>query len=198
MANYKLKLTETGNKENSGVPQFSLLYNAEKGNLKTNISYEILSLLKGDHDVVIEVDTSLIIQSKNVNKFLPEELLAEIRNRKLEYSYKKSPSQKQHFFSFLFGLNKNEDDHSITVYVPDIVWKDKALYDMLPNSGVRYYITKNSNDARKVLDDMNLMMDKEKINYFDYIVFDVTEFSQMGISSNYYKINDIKKVLGII
>ncbi|NLB79799.1 MAG: hypothetical protein GX796_13435 [Clostridiaceae bacterium] len=198
MAKYKLKLIDGGNKVKDGTPQFTLLYNAEKGKPQTNISYEVLSLLKGDHDVVIEVDTALIIQSKNNNKFSHEEFITEIRNRKLEYSYKKSQSQKQDFFSFLFKAKKIDDDHNITVYVPDNVWMDETLQNILPTCGVKYYIMKKTDDARTVLDKMNLMLDEEKFEYFEYIIFDVSEFNQMGISSKHFGLNDIKKLLGII
>lgn len=198
MANYKLKIVDNSKNVKSGGPQFSLSYSPENKNAGSNTSYEILSLFKEDNDIVIEVDTSLTIQSKRSNKFIPEDFISEIRKANLEYSYKKSQSQRQDIFSTLFGLKKTDDEHVITVYVPDNVWKDEAFKRLLPDCGVRYYIMKGSNEARKVLDEMNLMMDSEKNNYFLYVIYDASDFNQMGISSSHYGFDHIKKILGIL
>ena len=99
MANYKMKLVDNRAKANSGVPQYTLSYNAENRKSDSNISYEILSLLKEENDIVIEIDTALILQSKRSKKFIPENFISEIKNMNLEYSYKKSQTQKQDFFS---------------------------------------------------------------------------------------------------
>jgi len=197
MANYKMKLVDNRAKANSGVPQYTLSYNAEDRKSDSNISYEILSLLKEENDIVIEIDTALILQSKRSKKFIPENFISEIKNMNLEYSYKKSQTQKQDFFSSLLGLKRTEDDHVVTVYVPDSVWKNEAFIKLIPDCGVRYMILKNTNEARKVLDELNIMMDSERIDYFSYVIFDVTEFNQMGITSSNHSFDDIKNILGI-
>lgn len=198
MTNYKIKLVDNKAKANSGVPQFTLSYNAENRNSQSSISYEIITLLKEGNDIVIEIDTSLILQSKKSKKFIPEDFISEIKKLNLEYSYKKSQSQKQDFFSTLFGMKKTEEEHVVTVYVPDNVWRNEALKKILPDCGVRYLIKKDTDEARKVLDEMNLLLDNERNNYFSYVIFDVSEFNQMGITSSHYGFEDIKKILGIV
>lgn len=198
MANYKIKLVDNRAKANSGIPQFSLSYNPENRQSESNVSYEVLSLLKEDNDIVIEIDTSLFIQSKKSKKFIPEDFISEIRKMNLEYSYKKSQSQKQDFFSSLFGIKKTEEEHVVTVYVPDNVWNDESFKRILPDCGARYLIKKNTDEARKVLDEMNLLTDNERKNYFSFVIFDVSEYNQMGITSNHYGYDDIKKILGIV
>lgn len=198
MTNYKLKITDNGRREGTNMPHFSLVYKADGEITKSNTSYKILSALKKGHDIVIEINTSLIIDTKKSIKFSPEEFLTKIRNLNLEYSYRKSQQQgKQDFFSSLFGGKKNEECYEIIVYVPDTVWKDEAFKNILPTCGVKYYIADNSDDPRKVLDEMNRLTDKEKVDNFNYIIFDISEFNQMGISSNHYVLDDIKKALGI-
>ncbi|MGI6124097.1 MAG: hypothetical protein ACOYIG_07900 [Acetivibrionales bacterium] len=197
MAILKLK-TNVGHREDNSVPQFSLSYKAEDNESNSINSYEILSALKENHDVVLEINTSLLFEPQRSLKFSPEEFLEKIRNLDLEYSCRKCPSQvKQDFFSSLFGGKKTVDCYEINVYVPDAVWKSQTIRDILPTGGVRYYIKNQPDAPRKVLDEMNRMTDKEKFNYFHYVIFDVVEYNQMGISSNHYGINDIKKVLGI-
>ncbi|MGI6086177.1 MAG: hypothetical protein ACOYIF_12225 [Acetivibrionales bacterium] len=197
MASYRLK--NTGKREGDNAPQFSLSYKPEGGESKSDISYEILSALKKDRDVVIEINTSLILDAKRSIPFSPEKFLSQIRNLNLVYSYRKSQRQgKPDFFSFLFGGKRDEDCHEIIFYVPDDVWKAEAIKKILPTFGVKYYIKDNSgNDAHNVLDEMNRLTDKEKADYFSYVIFDVAEFNQMGISSNQYGSDDIKEALGI-
>lgn len=198
MANYKLKIVDNNRKPKNGGPRFSLSYSPDNKRSGVNTSYEILSLLKEDNDIVLEVDTGLTVQSQKSNKFIPEDFISEIRKMNLEYSYKKSQSQKQDFFSNLFGLKRTEEEHVITVYVPDNVWKDEAFKSIIPDCGVRYYIMKDAGEPRKVLDEMNLLMDSEKNNYFLYVIYDASDFNQMGISSSQYGYDDIKKTLGIV
>ncbi|HHU89856.1 MAG TPA: hypothetical protein GXZ22_02220 [Clostridiaceae bacterium] len=197
MANYKLKLTSNTNKTDSNAPQYSLSYNADKRGADLNASYEVLSLLKEDNDIVMEVDTSLIIGAKKNKEFIPEDFISEIRKLNLEYSYKRNESVKQDFFSMLFSLKKTREEHVITVYVPDSVWKDEIFKSIIPDCGVRYYIKKKTDEPRKVLDNMNTMTDNEKKDYFTFVIFDATMFNQMGISSNHYGYEDIKRILGI-
>jgi len=195
MTNNKFKLIKNTCKDNPNTPQYSLIYSQKKeSDLKT--SYEIISLLKENNDIIIEVDTSLIIQSKS-NKFNYEDFISDIKKMNLQYSYRKTQSQKQDILSALFGFKRNVDEHIITVYVPDSVWREEEFRKIIPDCGIRYYIMKGSDDARKVLDNMNNMIDKEKNNYFLYLIYDASEFCQMGISSNYYGYDDIKRILEI-
>lgn len=198
MNNYNLKLTNTGNKANTGMPQFSLNYKPDKGQSNSNISYEILSKLKQDHDVVIEINTSLFIQTEKSINFLPEKFLAEIRNLNLEYSYKKvnASGNKGFLYSLLVG-KKLDEGHEIIVYIPDIIWKSEAFRRILPDFGVRYYIMNKSGEGNKVLEEMNRMMDSEKVDYFEYIIFDITELNKMGIISNNRGFEEIMKALEI-
>lgn len=64
MANYKLKIVDNNRKPKNGGPQFSLSYSPDNKRSGVNTSYEILSLLKEDNDIVLEVDTGLTVQSQ--------------------------------------------------------------------------------------------------------------------------------------
>jgi hypothetical protein len=52
--------------------------------------------------------------------------------------------------------------------------------------------------VKEAKDEMNLLMDSEKNNYFLYVIYDASDFNQMGISSSQYGYDDIKKTLGIV
>ena len=196
MVDYKLKLTKITNRNDINSPQYSLIY-SHKRRPQLKIGYEIISLLKENNDIILEIDTSLIVQTKSSNKFNYEDFISDIKKMNLQYSYKKSQAQRHDLLLTLFGFKRNEDVHIITVYVPDNVWKDEAFKKIIPDCGIRYYIMKGSDEARKVLDDMNMMTDREKNNYFLYVIYDASDFYQMGISSNYYGYDDIKRILEI-
>jgi len=196
MVDYKLKLIKNTNRNDINAPQYSLIYPQPKKGSDIKISYEIISLLKENNDIIIEVDTSLIVQSKS-NRFNYEDFISDIKKLNLQYSYRKTQAQRQDIFSALFGLKRTEDEHVITVYVPDSVWKGEEFKKIIPDCGVRYYIMNGSDEARKILDSMINMIDKEKNDYFQYLIYDASDFCQMGISSNYHGYDDIKRILGI-
>lgn len=199
MANNKLKLTRTGNKENTGMPQYSLSYKQEKGQSITDISYEILTRLKNDNDAVIEINSSLTMKTGGNTDFQPEKLLAEIRDLDLVYSYRKVKETKnQGFINSLFMGKKPGDSHEIYVYIPGNIWSIDLFKRISPSFGVRYYIMRKSDEGSNILDEMIRMTDNEKADHFEYIIFDLTELKRMGIISNRHSFEDIEKILGIM
>ncbi|MGI6776830.1 MAG: hypothetical protein ACOX7R_02015 [Acetivibrionales bacterium] len=196
---YKLKFSSRKGGGSLDSPQFSLSYRANNEAINSRASYEILSKLIGDNDVVIEVNSSLTNTTKTESEDRTFHFLSEVRNRALDYSYRKVPSSaRQSFLSMIFGGGKkNAEAHEIMAYIPEKVWKEETFLSVLPVYGARYYVMKSPEEGDKVINELCRMLDSEKIDYFKLIVFDVASFGQMGIVSNYLTADDIKGTLGI-
>lgn len=198
-ANYKLKLNERKGKGTMDSPQFSLSYKVNYEQVDTKISYDILSALKGDNDVIIEVNSSLANVAKSEGEDSAIAFLQKIRSLGLDYSYRKVPAAtKQSFLAQLFGGGKKENlAHEVLAYVPDKVWRDESFQSLLPVYGARYYVTKEPEESDKIVNEMCRMLDNEKVDYFKLIIFDVASFGQMGIVTNYLARSDLKNMLGL-
>ncbi len=198
MTNTSIRLAATGNKENNGLPHYTLSYKSDRGRSNTEISYEILSKLKKDNDAVIEINTSLAMKTAKSMEIRPEAILSEIRKLGLEYRYRKiKETANQGFLSLFFG-KKPEDGHEIFVYVPAESWNIDMFKKIMPTAGARLYIMKKSDEGSKVLERMTCMTDNEKADHFEYIIFDLAELGRMGIISNRYGFEDIENALEII
>jgi hypothetical protein len=195
MTSTGLKLALTGNKPDSGLPQYTLSYKTGTGRPDTDISYEILSKLKKDKDVVIEINTSLFLSTALKTDIRPEAVLAEIRSLDLAYTYRKvKGTVNQGFLSMFFG-KRPEDFHEIYVYIPNNLWCSNIYKKLVPANGARFYILKKSEEGSLVLDKMACLTDLEKADHFEYIIFDLAELNRMGIISNMHSFEDIKKSL---
>lgn len=195
MANKKFKLSRTGNKENSGMPQYSISYKPEKRQSKTDIRFEILSKLKGDNDAVIEINTSLLVKTGNDFNFQPDNLLNEIRSLNLEHSYRKVKKSETQFVLSIRAGSKSVEHHEIYIFVPDDTWNIDIINKIAPTFGVRFYMMKKSDEGSNILNKITNMSEPEKADYFEYIVFDAPDLNRMGITSNRHDFEDIKKCL---
>lgn len=189
------------NKSDGGLnsPQFSISWKQPASEDDTKLSsYEILSALKGDNDILIEVNSSLFNAPVSERETCAMNFLESVRDLGLDYRYRKGTSQaSQSFISQLFGFNKNVQSHEILAYIPDKIWRTEGFYRVLPTYGARYYITREPVESSKILDDMSRMLDSEKLDYFKLTVFDSSIFSYMGLSSKTMTADDIKQALGL-
>lgn len=200
--NIKYKFVDTGAKPNFKDPQYSISYHAEKKKDNTKVSYNIISALAENKDIIIEINTSLFIGGRRIVNKIVDDFLSEIQRLSLAHYHRNiKVTGSRGFFSFLFARDKEEEAHEILVYVPNKIWKNNELYNMLPNLGLRYYIvdanTDSDEDAKAILDKMNILNDQAKIDSFSMIIFDISSCNQMGIMTKKYTAGQIKKTLGI-
>lgn len=195
MDKYRVKLIKNDTKGEFS-PQYTVTYKAK--NEEAEAGYYILSRLKADNDIVIELNSSMIF-SANVNtEKLVMDFLEEIRSMNLEYSLRQSTvPQKPSIFSFLSGNTKNTVLYEILAYVPDRVWKEKFSKDNIPLHGARYFIPHESEDAKELIDKMGKMTDMEKRQYFKLVLFHAAMIGQMGIETTQLNDTEIKALLGI-
>lgn len=199
---YSIKLKKNKNDSNLDSAQFSLSYKQHK--TKADIkkqSYEIISALKGDNNLIIEMNSSLfsarVDKDSHVKKFVNS-----IRDLNLDYRYNKVPAKgSPSFLSKIFGGDDNEYAHEILAFVPHNIWSTEDFENIIPLCGIRYYITKRTAldiGGEELLNEMSRMMDSEKLNYFKFIIFDGGRLANMGINSDHLSINDIKQRLGLL
>ncbi|MGE5613550.1 MAG: hypothetical protein ACM3XR_04015 [Bacillota bacterium] len=196
--NMKMKLTELKNSNSLNSPRFVLsLGQAKSRELQISDNYDALTKLIGTSDVVINVDSSLLSlpyfqRESNIMKFIDT-----IRALNLEYKYQKFDSQsKWSIFSALFG-NTNKKEHEIYAYIPNEIWSKDEFKNEYPIYGARYFILKENSDGSKVLEDMQRMLDEEKLEYFRMIVFNAVVLNSMGICSKHLTLSELKNILGI-
>lgn len=194
----KLKITENKVVQGSLSPHFIISYNNLKNKTKQpqDNSYEIISLLKSKNDFFIEVDSSLLSTSAALRENEVISFINNIRQMNLDYKYRQLPSSGE---KKLFGLlnRGSSTNHHVLVHIPQAIWAQEAFKFILPIHGVRYYITKRDVDSNKVLDDLfnGQLLDAEKIELFKFIIFDLCNIGQMGISGTDISLVELKRIL---
>jgi hypothetical protein len=193
VGNCKIKLTRLNEGNDSLSPQLSLNFKP------INKSYDILSVLKGNNDLVIEVNSSLFFGPSEENEKLVNHLLDKIKNMGLYHTYRKMPvPAKQSFITQLFsGGNKMIDAHEILAYIPGSAWSDEAFRQILQDYMIRFYVLEKSNDPEELISKISGMSDSEKKQYFKLIIFIAPQFNQMGITGDHLSEQDIRRMLGI-
>ncbi|AEE97878.1 hypothetical protein [Mahella australiensis] len=181
------------------TPRFSLSYgqaaDADIGNRRL-ISFNILSALKGgDHDVILEVDSSLLNAPRQHRADIALDFVRAVRSAGIDFRYDKN-AEKTSFFSQLFRIGDTGSSfrHRVLTYVPKGIWNSETFVNILPTQGIRYYIVPPNAQSSKLLDDMRqgYILDDEKLDIFDLIVFDCCIFGQMGIYTKHLSLDDIK------
>lgn len=195
--NYKLKLNKNGDSSNIDIPQYSITYrtNSKKPN---HASYDILSALKENNDVIIEISTDLFFDSGANKEDYVNQFLNAINSLNIKYIHRKIPSAKKpSIFGFSIESKKKVEAHEIIAYVPDGVWAEGSLRDNLPISGARYYITKEPMGDTNILNDIRNMSEEEKAGIFRLIIFDLALLGQIGINSSFLEAGELNRLLGL-
>jgi hypothetical protein len=195
-----LKIKE--NKLASGLdsPRYMITYKVkapEEENRKN--SFEIISALKGNNDVLIEFNSSLLILNASSSESCASNFMKAVKTMNLSYRYRKSaPLGKKSFLSQLLN-GGSKDAHEMLVYIPDELWKQEGFYSILPTGGLRYYISNGPTDENKILEDVfnGHLMGEEKIDFFNLVIFDCSAMGQMGIVSNHISFDELKETLGV-
>lgn len=85
----------------------------------------------------------------------------------------------------------------MVAFIPYEVWSNAKVKSIIPFHGARYSVLKEKSDGSDVLDNLQKMLDNEKLDYFKLIAFDNMSLNSMGIYTNHHSLSDIKTILGI-
>ena len=196
--NSKIKARENKSGGTFDNPRFTLtLGHTKLVEQQINNSYETLSKLIGNSDIVIVLDTSLMNLSSTKREPLALEFLENIRALGVAYKCTKTASSPNTSLLSGFMGKKETQGFEIMAYIPHEIWVRDDFKKVLPFYGARYLVAKEKTEGSKLLDDMQKMLDTEKLDYFKLIIFSAIFFNSMGISAKYLTLSDIKNILGI-
>jgi hypothetical protein len=167
---------------------------------KKEKSCKIISALTGEGDILIELKSSLLGVYPNRREQIALDFLKDIKELGLSYRSRRVPSSDSgSIFTrlFLFGGKKTEA-YEIIVHVPAGIWEKQEFKSILPEYGVMYYIGSKTGENGKLLEDIfnGQIMGDELLDVFECVIYDCSNFGQMGIFTGKLTINDINDRLG--
>jgi len=193
---YKIKIKENINAGDHNLPRFSLSYRA-KNNDPRHVSYDILTALSENSDIIIELNTDFFETNTNVSGQFFRQLENAVQSLGLTFNRKEFPSAQYYsILGFKIESKNKKQAQKIAVYVPGIIWTKESFRNYLPLCGARYYITGHPMDAEDIVNKIWEMDGQEIKNTFKLIVFDYTFYGQMGIETNLYCKEDFHRLLG--
>lgn len=186
--NIKAKVSDNTHKKDYEVSKLSISYSARKID-NSQASYEIISALKADDNIIIELNSSLLNLSQKDNMMLFTELIDSLEAIGIEYRNKKiSVSAKRSLFSIAIEGKKIEG-FELFAFIPHEIWCDQEFRKIIPNVGVKYYLPKSSSENN--LDAFVNLGENEKLELCRMVIFDNILFGSMGINTSIYKKDDI-------
>jgi hypothetical protein len=169
------------------IARFFVTYPNKNGPLK---SFQLLSLLKQQHDLILEFDSTLTnLPNPHETETAALSLLTSFTKLGIEYRHQKSEAKDNKGLLGILNLNKTYTAYRILAYVPDQIWRDNSFQPIIPRYGVRHYICKENVDGGKLLEDLytGRIKEEEKKELFAFIIYDCIEFGQMGIQTTLSK-----------
>lgn len=177
------------------TPRYVLSYKPGKPGIESaGTSYGILTALKSDADVVIEVNSSLFYHSDNTDDLIYG-FIDKLKDLSLDYRYRRvAPSTSPGIFDRIIGKTRQEA-HEVQVLIPNESWNRETVPDLLIPFGVRYYFTGSRMEKGGLLDEIQRMTWPDKQKFFSLVVFDMNIMGQMGINTINLSLNDLESLL---
>jgi len=184
----KMVLTE----RKGSRPRYSLLYRRNGlDQTSQKLSYDIISRLVKDRDLLVEVDSSLFSDStSDAKEKVFAELVAKLRDWNIDYKYSKhsSPEDRK-----IFGLSISRAQisirHVLLIHIPNRFWVQDGFWELLPQQGVTYHVLNQETNGPELLDAIYVgrLLDEEIRKHYEATIFDYYSFGQMGIDTDLSK-----------
>lgn len=184
----KIKLSEN-EKVKGALSDFTISYSSKKLD-KKSVSNKIISALKGDDNIFIEIDSSLMTLDENNKDYLHSRLTDAFEHMGLAFIDKKISYDKKRSFLSIPIESKKIEGYRICVYADNNSWNNRELADVIPEHGVRYYISGLFND----LGSFTATDEEERLDKCSMVIFDHVLLGSMGISSSKSK-EEVKSLL---
>lgn len=192
-------------KENKGAygvetAKYYISYSGKGNNdVHRKKSYDIISALKGDRDVLIEMKSSLLSLEVFKREKCSIDFLKGVKDLGLSFRSRKVPAKDSgSILTKLFSFGQTpKDAYEIIAHVPGDTWNDPGFKSIIPYFGVMYYICKENSDAPKIMDDLfnGQIFDEEKFDLFKFFIYDCTDFGQMGVFTKDMEYADLERIL---
>ncbi|HHV98144.1 MAG TPA: hypothetical protein GXX36_00990 [Clostridiaceae bacterium] len=198
MKNSEIKLTKNKSSRESNTPQFTLSYPILIEAKARNFAHKIISALKSDSDIVMEISSSMLIISPAERENYAMKFIDVAKNMNLDYIYRKVPSSEGNpLLALILGRKNTSFAHEILIRVPNDVWNSSDFISSLSTYGAKYYIIDKAPEGKEFLEDLQNMTDEEKNNLAKMIIFDIGSHGAMGIFTKTATEEEIKKKLGL-
>ncbi|NLM96882.1 MAG: hypothetical protein GX175_04620 [Halanaerobiaceae bacterium] len=194
----ELKIKKASNKINLETAQYSVSFKQirETAESSRDCIYEIISLLKDNNDLLIEMDSSLFFLPVKERETFIKNCINEFRTLNLEYRYSKFTSNNTSLLGLILGKREIERHH-LLLYLPHETWLRDEFRSILPIHGIRFYVIPEPLKADELFFEFYRMMDTDKLDYFPLIIFIPGAISHIGLNSKFFTIDDLKKKLRI-
>lgn len=199
MDHFKISIKEIKNPYLLENPRFNVSYSPGINSSQPKRSYQIISALKGDAGLVLEINSSLFNLSSNQRGDPALSFLEEVRNLSWNYRYRKiAAAPTSNSLEQLFSFMRKPDNtaHQIFVEIPDEIWRDeKFIVPLIPVHGARYYLGGPEVDVLDTLFN-GQYTDDQLLSSFKLICYDCSGFGQMGIYTREVTLSELQKTLG--
>lgn len=178
--------------------QYILTYRQDRNlDEAARTSHAILSALKEEDEIVLELNSSLFYTSDKPKNELINQCIETAKKLGLEYRYRKvPPSGVSSLFEKLLNRTR-ENAHELIVHIPAESWKNESILSLILPYGARYYATDSPSGNTSLLDAFSNMTDRDKLEHFRLIVFDMGMLGHMGINSASMEPGEVKNLLKI-
>ncbi len=191
-----IKLKENKSWLTDGGPRFMLTINkkASEEQKKEN-SYDILSKLIGNSNVIMELNGSLLNLPPKKRDSYTYEFIEDIKALGLEYRCSRVISSPNSSLLNLFGKTKVEDQ-VVAVYIPNEIWSGNEMLKLISFYGAKYFVIKEASGGLEMLEQLQRIKEADQVDHFKLIAFDAMCLNAMGIFTKDYELSDIKAILG--
>ncbi|MHB8064050.1 MAG: hypothetical protein ACYDG2_15730 [Ruminiclostridium sp.] len=190
--NVKIKVSDYTRDKDSEFAKFSVTYSAKKIDNST-ISHQIISTLKEEDNIIIEINSSLLNLSENESKIFISKFIASLEKMKIEYRNKTILMNAKRTILSLRLESKKIKGIELFAYIPNEIWMNHEFIKIIPNVGVRYYLPKLH--TQNNLDDFVSLDEEEKLEQCRMVIFDHILLGSMGINTSIFKKDDIIMLL---
>lgn len=193
-----LKFKDNKKSGNLEGAQYILTYRSDSNmDESARTSYAIISALKREDDLVLELNSSLFYSTDTPGDELIFQCIDTAKKLGLEYRYRKVPSSGTPSFLGKLLSKTSENAHYLIIYIPAESWKNESILSLILPYGARYYMTGKSSGDNNILDTFSNMTDRDKSEYFRLIAFDMGKLGHTGINSTSMKPDEVRKLLNI-
>ncbi len=188
----KLKLSDAVNNQNKDISSFSLSYAGKKMN-NSEVSYRIISALKAEAAIFIELNSSLLYMDTQDKKVLSEKFIGRLKDMGIQHLNKKiTDSQRRRVLSIPLE-GKKVEGFEIYALIPGEMWYQQEIKQALPSAGLRYYLS--FNDSENNLSAFADLDEEERLKLSRLVIFDNADLGSMGINTAYLSKSEINRLL---
>ncbi|OPX44128.1 hypothetical protein CLHUN_19270 [Ruminiclostridium hungatei] len=188
----KLKLSNAENKYNEEISSFSLSYSGKRME-NPEVSYRIISALKADASLFIELNSSLLNMDASDKKKLSEKFMEGLKQLGIEYLNKKTVESERRRVLSISLEGKKVEGFETYALIPGEIWCQQEFKELLPSEGLRYYLS--TDDSESNLSAFADLDEEERLKLSRMVIFDNAALGSMGINTAYLTKSEINRLL---